>query len=190
MISIFLAYLNYRSNTKKQEEDKKQSRDKEVLEQSIMSLEWAYDTLTEGKYTELPTPSRLNWLTAARHISRYYSLKKLIETETYKLLCAEKEEYWRHKFYVLFDRVELMNKNYFIKADDEKWPENIAPTSAMVIVDFSSWSKSIVDPLDAIDRNTLIEKGNPFSGSCGRGLKAYCDEMEEASARMAARNKT
>jgi len=179
LISIFLAYLNYRASSLKKEEDDKVVKDKEILNQAVNSLTWGFETLTEGKSEEVPKASRLNWLTSARHIMRYLALKKLIQTETYKLICAEKEEYWRHKFYVLLDRQELRKSDYYTDKLNNDWSENIELTSAMVINDFANWSDETIDPLDVVERKTLIEHGKPFNGKCGRGIELYYCKFEE-----------
>jgi len=183
LISIFFAYLNYRASNLKKEEDDKVIKDKEILNQAVNSLTWAFETLTEGNPEEAPKASRLNWLTTARHIMRYSKLKELIQTETYKLICAEKEEYWRHKFYVLLDRQELRNSDYYTDKSNNDWPENIELTSAMIINDFANWSDDIIDPLDVVERGCLIEHGKPFNGKCGRGIESYYCQFEEVKAK-------
>ncbi len=180
LLSIYLAYRTYSSNKSKQEEDRQLDRDREILNQAVTSLEWAHETLTDGTSSGPPKADRLNWLTAARHISRYYALKKLVVTETYSLVLSEKEEYWRHRFYMLLDDSTLGNRTYFMNTSDPVWPENIEITSAMVITNFSNWPKKTVDPLNEIERETLIREGQPFSGKCGRGLESYYAALEEA----------
>ncbi|TMP24427.1 hypothetical protein CWB99_22040 [Pseudoalteromonas rubra] len=116
---------------------------------------------------------------------RYLALKELIQTETYKLICAENEEYWRHKFYVLLDRQELRRADYYIDKLNSDWPENIELTSAMVINDFANWSDETVDPLDVVERKILIEHGKPFNGKCGSGIESYYCRFEEIKAQRA-----
>ncbi len=180
LISITLAYLGYRGNRKKQEQDKKVERDKEIVSQAVLSLQWAYEALSGGREGQPPSADRLNWLTVARHIRRYYRLREQVDTETYRLVLAGKEEYWRHRFYVALDYPELRSSNYYMSTEDQRWPENIELTSAMVLVDFSNWPKSSDDPLDEVDRAKLIENGNPFGGLSGRGLELYASALEEA----------
>lgn len=184
LISIFLAYLSYRASNIKKEEDDKVVKDKEILNQAVNSLTWAFETLTEGNSEDVPKANRLNWLTSARHIVRYSALQKLIQTETYKLICAEKEEYWRYKFYVLLDHQELRKSDYYTDKLNNDWPENIELTSAMVINDFANWSDGTIDPLDVIEQSALIEHGKPFNGKCGRGIQSYYCKFEEIKAKL------
>lgn len=184
VVSIVIAYLNYRTSQKKSLADLQAQKDKEIFEQAIQSLKWAYETITEGMENGIPDPSRLKWLTGARHISRYYKLKELLLTETYKLICEENEEYWRHRFYVLLDQQALRNKQYYMDTSQSEWPENIELKSAMVINDFSNWQESKVDPLDDIEKSSLIQNGKPFHGNCGRGLESYHCVFEEIRYQM------
>ncbi|MBH0021607.1 hypothetical protein I6F40_14805 [Pseudoalteromonas sp. SWXJ133] len=179
LISIIIAYLNYRTSNLKRKEDDKALQDKEILNQAVSSLDWGFETLTEGKYEEVPRASRLNWLTAARHIMRYTKLKNLIKTETYKLICAEQEEYWRHKFYVLLDKKELRKLDYYTNKAQPEWPENIELSSAMVINDFANWSDGTIDPLEAVNVDALIRLGKAFDGKCGIGIQSYHREFEK-----------
>lgn len=159
-------------------------KDKEVFEQAIQSLRWAYETVADGMENGIPDPCRLKWLTGARHISRYYKLKELLLTDTYKLICEENEEYWRHKFYVLLDQKALRTKQYYMDKSQVEWPENIELTSAMVVNDFANWQESKIDPLDDIDREELIKNGKPFHGKCGRGIESYYCVFEEIKRQM------
>lgn len=176
LVSIIIAYFTFKTNKAKNDEDKKIAKDKEVNLQATQSLEWAYEVLTQGNVNQVPEPDRLNWLTAARHIQRYYKLRGLIKTDTYKLLNAEVEEYWRHTFYRLLDRKEMANINYFTDNANQEWPENIELTSAMIISEFSQWDENIEDPIDIVEREDLINKG-AFKGVFGRGLRTYSERL-------------
>jgi hypothetical protein len=176
LVSIIIAYLALKTNKAKIEEDRNITKDKEIYQQAIHSLKWSYEVLTLQMENLVPQPNRLNWLTAARHIQRYYKLKALIKTDTYKLLNEEIEEYWRHSFYQLLDNQTMDNKSYFMAKDDQQWPENIEITSAMIISEFSQWDESIEDPINTADKDKLIEKG-AFNGFFGRGLKSYTENL-------------
>ena len=176
LVSIIIAYFTFKTNKAKNDEDKKIAKDKEVNLQATQSLEWAYEVLTQGNVNQVPEPDRLNWLTAARHIQRYYKLRGLIKTDTYKLLNAEVEEYWRHTFYRLLDRRKMANINYFTDNANQEWPENIELTSAMIISEFSQWDENIEDPIDIVEREDLINKG-AFKGVFGRGLRTYSERL-------------
>ena len=184
VVSIVIAYLNYRTSQKKTLSDLQVQKDKEVFEQAIQSLRWAYETITDGMVDGIPEPCRLKWLTGARHISRYYKLKEFLLTDTYRLICEENEEYWRHRFYVLLDQQALKNKRYYMDEAQNEWPENIELKSAMVINDFASWQESKIDSLDSIEKSNLINDGKPFYGKCGRGIESYHCVFEEIKNKM------
>ncbi|AOT07847.1 hypothetical protein [Pseudoalteromonas luteoviolacea] len=179
LISIYFAYKSYKASNLKKEDEDKVASDKEIFAQALNSLKWGFEVLSEGGAEKAPKASRLNWLTSARHITRYVELKKLIQTKTYRLICDENEEYWRHKFYVLLDRQELRCSAYFTSDPSDDWPENIEITSAMVINNFANWQDETVDPIDVVDREELIKCGKPFSGMCGQGLRKYYLRFEE-----------
>ncbi len=174
-LSAYFAFKTYRANLQKQQEDRVRDADKELLLQAQKSLEWAYQSLTDDGVNIPPKAERLNWLTCARHLLRHQRLADRISSETYKLVHAEHEEYWRHKFYLALDHNALASTGYFSTGVVEPWPENIELSSAMVVVDFGNWPKGRADPTDEVDRAILTTRGNAYSGLAGRGLRAYAD---------------
>lgn len=172
--SIVVAYLAYKANLTKIEEDRVRDRDKELLAQVKNSFEWAYDVLTDKAAHIPPEANRLNWLTCARHLLRAENLVKRIASPTYKTVYAEVEEYWRHKFYMALSHDSLRNWSYYSDSGKPDWPENIEISSALVIVDFSNWKEGAADPTDDVDREALIKTGCGIKGdSAGRGLEGY-----------------
>lgn len=112
-VSIIVAYLAYKANLTKVEEDRARDRDKELLTQARSSFEWAYAILTDESTHIPPEANRLNWLTCARHLLRPEKLVNQISSSTYKTVCAEIEEYWRHKFYMALSHDSLCSWTYF-----------------------------------------------------------------------------
>lgn len=178
--SIIVAYLAYRANLTKIEEDRVRDRDKELLAQVKNSFEWAYNVLTDEATHIPPDANRLNWLTCARHLLRAEKLVKQISNPTYKTVYAEIEEYWRHKFYMALSHDSLRNWSYYADSAKPEWPENIEISSALVVVDFSNWKKGAVDPTDDVDREALIKtSGGIKGGSAGRGLEGYIVRLNQ-----------
>ena len=97
--SVWIAQKAYKANLVKQEDDRIRDSDKEILNQSEKSLEWAYEVLTDAGKNLPPRSDRLNWLTCARHMTRHDELASKIKTVTYQTVHAEIEEFWRHRFY-------------------------------------------------------------------------------------------
>lgn len=183
LVSIVIAYLSYRANLKKLNDDRVRERDKELVAQVQKSLQWAHDVLTENGNNVPPRPDRLNWLTAARHLLRAQKIAAQISSETYNTIYAEIEEYWRHRFYIALSHDSLRNRAYFSDKDNPAWPENIEVSSALVIVDFSNWKKDAPDPTDSVDREDLMKNGSGLKGGfAGRGLEAYIAHFEEIKA--------
>jgi hypothetical protein len=178
LVSAYFAFKAYRVNLQKQQEDRVRDADKELLLQAQKSLQWAFQSLTDDGANVPPKAERLNWLTCARHLLRHRKLADRISSETYKLVHAEHEEYWRHKFYLALDHNAMASTGYYSTGDAESWPENIELSSAMVVVDFGNWPKGSADPTDEVDRVALIKDGNAYGGRAGRGLRAYAELLD------------
>ncbi|OCH11433.1 hypothetical protein A6E03_19065 [Aliivibrio sp. 1S128] len=183
LFSIGIAYFSLRVTKKKQKEDLALANDKEVIAQAKLSLKWAFESLDIDDQLQMPKQDRLIWLTAARHILRYYKLRDSIKTVTYQTICAEHEEYWRHKFYLLFSNPNYMFGNYFTKSSNPIWPENIEIRSAMILSIFSQWGENTIDPIDNITIEQLIEL-KPYKGDIGTGIEHYQKILNEAKEQL------
>ena len=178
LISVLFVALNYFLARKKANEGSQCAKDKEICEQAIIAIERAYHTLTDRKEDySLPKPNRINWITTARQILRYNKLKSELKTDLYKLVCSEHEEHWRHQFYQVLQHQDLNNFGYF-KGEEFKpfSSENIDPKSALIVVDFSSWSHEIDDPLDEVSKDDFLNDDNTLSGHYG--LEQYINELK------------
>ncbi len=141
---------------------RKTDNDRELLRQMILTLERAYASINAESPSGLPRQSRLAWLTAARHIAAFKSLKGELKTSLHRKLCEEHEEYWRHQFYVLLSRID--SHSYFEwNIRESQQTESIDPTSAAVILAFSNWPKDRKDPLSNFSLKFLIEENDLFS---------------------------
>ena len=184
LVSVFVAFIAYRANLRKQEEDRVRDADKELLAQAQKSLEWAYNSLTDNGKDIPPKPERLNWLTSARHLLRHNIIAKRIQSDTYRTVHAEHEEFWRHRFYLALDHNSLVSTGYYATSETQSWPENIEVSSALVIISFSNWPMGFKDPTDEVDRAKLLKDTEALKGRAGRGLRAYIERLSEAKARM------
>jgi hypothetical protein len=85
----------------------------------------------------------------------------------HKLVLEEQEEHWRHRFYLLLQPlIGVRGVGYYSGGPSlaEK-EELIEPMSAVVIHTFAKWPEGKVDPLaalqpDSIDPNAEFLKGN------------------------------
>jgi len=178
LVSIFLAFLTYRANLGKINDDRARERDKEYVAQFKTSLEWSFNALTSDETSLPPKADRLNWLTAARHILRANKIKGLITHPTYVTIAEEIEEFWRHKYYLALADPSLRSWHYFYDKDMPTWPENIEVTSALVVIDFSNWKDGTPDPTDSVDNEALMTSGAGLKGNAGMGLRAYIENFE------------
>lgn len=177
-ISAFIAYRTYRANLSKLNEDRVRERDKELLAQAQRCLEWAFDALTDNGENVPPKADRLNWLTCARHLLRGSKLASQITSATYKLVYAEVEEFWRHRFYMTLNHESLQSSTYFADQSHRDDSVNIEVRSALVIIDFTAWKENAVDPMDEVDRVAMVHRVSR-NGRPNCGLADYIDLLEE-----------
>jgi len=154
VVGIFLTLHTF----KKTQQDKQNDA---ILAQCEKSLVAAYDVLTAGGSSIPPAQNRLNWLTSARHILRYRKLKERL-SGTHLVICDESEEYWRHKFYIALQSLEMKYGYYdeFKVGDERDLGRTIVPKSALVILAFSDWPEGRDDPLNEVTIGELCE-GHP-----------------------------
>lgn len=158
-------------------------KSQKLLDQATLSLERAYEALTGcGQQIQPPTPDRLNWLTAARHIEQYRRLKKLIKCEAHQLVCEEQEEYWRHKFYVCLNTPSPLLPGYYQQEPQSGRQLGVEPKSAIIVHDFAKWPDGKTDPLDLANVEEILKRGKVFYGNVGlrlylESLPAYRDKI-------------
>ena len=145
-----------------------------LLDQAQLSLERAYEALSSGgRELSPPAPDRLNWLTAARHIQRYKSLKDKLTDRTHRTICEEQEEYWRHRIYLCLQTSQPYQPTYYMEQLAPSPRSAIDKTSALIIHAFAKWPDGRADPLEKVDINELIGKGRALEGN--PGLRAYIE---------------
>lgn len=135
-------------------------------------MERACRALTnDGKNINPPLPDRLNWLTSARHIESYKSLKSKINTELHQSLCEDHEEYWRHQFHLGLGMHSIHSSSYYEEGQLSEQRMPIEPRSALIIYSFASWPEGKLDPIDSVDIQALIKEFDPMKGNTG--LREY-----------------
>ncbi|MEY8688496.1 MAG: hypothetical protein AB9M53_01275 [Leptothrix sp. (in: b-proteobacteria)] len=150
IVSILAIYIPWRN-----------THDTEVFKESVLALERAFRSLMlNAKEDGQPISDRLNWLTSARHIESYKSLRNSLKTALYKRLSQEHEEHWRHEFYLKLLKDRINHVSYF-----EAGP--IEPRSAIVIYGFAAWPNARQDPIDILDLERLFQESNLLQGNYG-----------------------
>ena len=150
----------------------------EVLNQAVLSLERAYTSLTQdGKHVQPPTPDRLNWLTAARHIERYKKLKGKLANGTHRTICEDHEEYWRHKVYVCLDVPLQLSLAYYGEKPQPQQRAGIEPSSALVVHEFAKWPEGRENLIDKVDVKAILERGEVLKGNYG--LRQYLEKFPD-----------
>ena len=177
--SALTAYKAYKVNLRKTEEDRVRDRDKELLAQIENSLKWAYDSLTEDGKSIPVKADRLNWLTCARHLLRANTLSMKIVSETYRTIRDEKEEFWRHRFYLALRDISFRNPGFFENGyATTAGGGPIEPRSAKVIIEFSAWRNGAEDPIDSVE-NGPISHEDYGKSSASMGLNEYLALLEQ-----------
>lgn len=149
-VSVYSIYIPWKNN-----------HDSEVFKESILSLERAYRSLTRDSDVDgTPVSDRLNWLTSARHLESYKSLKNSLKTKLYRRLCQEHEEHWRHEFYLRILNNRILDVSYF-----EKGP--IETRSAIVVYGFAAWPNDKQDRIDDLDVEALFKESELLMGNYG-----------------------
>lgn len=151
-------------------------KSQKYLDQATLSLERAYEALSSrGQQIQPPSPDRLNWLTAARHIEQYRRLKKLIDCKEHQLVCEEQEEYWRHKFYVCLDAPNPLLPDYYQERTQPHRQQGIEPRSAIIVHDFAKWPDGKHDPIDLANVDSILNLGKVLQGNIG--LRLYLESL-------------
>ncbi|WP_147459050.1 hypothetical protein [Pseudomonas sp. AOB-7] len=150
----------------------------EILNQAVHSLERAYESLSNsGEQVSPPAPSRLNWLTAARHIEQYKALKKKITSKTHSIVCEEHEEYWRHRFYLCLDIPNIQQPSYYAERHEPQRQLGIEPRSAIIIYHFASWPDGRPDPIGSANIEEMLQDGRLLNGN--PGLRHYLNGFQQ-----------
>lgn len=180
--SAFSAYRSNKISATVLEKDDSRS----LLELAQLSLERAYNTLTDGgKNIYPPLSNRLNWLETARYIEQYKDFKSRITDKTHLTICDQQEKYWRHRFHLVLGHESFNQKAYFSSKSSENTAEYIEPRSAVVIFAFSKWKEQQIDPIDAVKIDDYISDGKIFNGRPGFKLyiESYMQRNKQNSAK-------
>jgi hypothetical protein len=143
--------------------DRTRADDKELLEHLKFSLEQAYGAVARsGESGEVPRQDRLGWMSGARHLIRYWELRRSLKTGLFKAICEELEEYWRHRFYMILRKID--GSRFFVWINqDQMDEETIEPKSAAIVFAFSQWKEGLPDPLDTWSFEQIVSRYKLFS---------------------------
>jgi hypothetical protein len=143
--------------------DRTRADDKELLEHLKFSLEQAYGAVARsGEDGEVPRKDRLGWISGARHLIRYWELRRSLKTALFKTICEELEEYWRHRFYLLLCKID--SSRFFVWINQEQMnEETVEPISAAIVFAFSQWKEDLPDPLDSWTFEQIVSQYKLFS---------------------------
>ncbi len=158
--SALIAFNLYRNTLERNAHEDKYAQSEKFLSESIKTLERAYEIFTSNGSSP-PENCRLLWLTTARMLIRYETIKENITADPHKDILEEYEEYWRFRFYQILDaNKENMTLEYFMKGGEPYSGNNVARNSIAVIFAFSRWKESKEDPMRSVDDKALFAAGS------------------------------
>lgn len=150
---------------------------KQMLDQAILSMERAYEALaTNAKPDSPPVADRTAWLSAARLLTQYQAIKKLVTSKPHTLVLEEQEEHWRHRFYLILQPLSgARGAGYYRRSSASgNAEESIEPISAVVVHTFAKWPENKEDSLAILQPQSLDPNANCLNGNIG--LRGYLNE--------------
>ncbi|MBU5612177.1 hypothetical protein [Geomonas azotofigens] len=183
-IALAVAVLTYLHNVTKFNLENHDKKSDKYLNEAVGALERAFLIFTDANTnTSPPRPDRLNWLTTARIIESYKSLKQKVTSLEHNVVLKEHEEYWRHKFYTALGSDEMLAPGYFAKPKEKQCFdtdfENLDLTSLAVVYNFAEWKHNYQDPLDSVDAAKMLAYGTILGRH--HGLMAYVKQFKKMS---------
>ena len=176
--SAVVAYRLYVASTNRHAQEDARNHSGAFLEESKKVLERAYEVFSRSGL-HAPANDRLIWLSIARMLLRYQSLKVHITEPDHQQIMEENEEYQRLRFYVLLDRSrDKFDREYFLGAEDHPQDgEEIEEKSIAVIFNFTKWPDDRPDPIDYVDDIELFAQGSvPISY---HGVEAHLSRRQK-----------
>ncbi len=154
-----LASLSEHRDRAAREEERK---DAEVhLQSATSALERAYNSIMAGGEGVTPNSDRLAWLTSARLILMAEDISSRIGVESIREMYLAEEEYWRRRFYEVFDPAgfdsPLNDPAFYRRGEERVRGYFIDERSIKVIFRFCDWPEGREDPIDSIARFTDAE---------------------------------
>lgn len=177
--SALVAFFVYRSTVKRNIYEDERRASEKYLSESISLIEKSFSIFTDsGANISPPINDRLTWLSTARMIIRFKSMKSKIKIAEHSAIADEHEEYWRLRYYTLLrDNRENFTLSYLQPSGDRYGRDTISRKSIAIIFDFARWRKENVDPLDSIDdKGLLAAKAVPIDFS---EIERFLEQYEE-----------
>ena len=168
LVSMLALGITWVKNIK----DRNRADDKELFEHLKFSLEQAYSSIIFAESGQ-PKQDRIGWLAGARHIVRFWELRKGLKTKLYTTICAEQEEYWSQKIYEIL--TEIKDSNFFSWINpSEMEEETIEPRSVAIVYAFSKWKEGMPDPIEAWPLEKTVSEYKLFSAQ-HRQFRAFIE---------------
>jgi len=151
--SVAFTVVRYRRDFGRQESQ-------DHLSAAIGQLERAYEEFQRtcsDRWSGLPAPDRLTWLTVARMLKESEATAAAITEASHKTLYDHARTFWRGRFYDLLRPLHAVPLNYFARSADEiigtsgDARQPISPKSLRIILGFLEWPEGKPDPIGAVE---------------------------------------
>lgn len=134
-----------------------ESNDRNYFNHAVNSLERSFNAITGGKPDGDLSVDRLAWLTCARLLLSAKDVSGRISTtsEGLRALYEGEEEYWRHRFYELFEAKDVRvdsKKAGFFGSDTPSGAFRLEERSIRVIFEFKDWPEGKPDPIENVPK--------------------------------------
>ena len=157
---VIVAIITFRASLSRHRREDTRAASENLMKEAIKTLERAYELFMSGAERSLPRPDRVLWLTVARMLTRYQLLRQRVAEEDHLAILEENEEYYRHRFYEVFESKRAdMTPEYFRKGNETMFGNIVEPASLAILLKFIHWPFDRPDPLEALDIEALFAEG-------------------------------
>lgn len=141
---------------------------------AILSIERAYNVITENGERDGPVKDRLEWLTCSRWLAVAQRLAAKIEVQSIREIYEDEQEYWRTQFFDFFKPYDL----HGFASNIDNFQESklgagdaLEPRSVTILYKFIDWPEGRPDPIEEQPEYTEEEVAN--LGISKRGVRKY-----------------
>ena len=156
-IAIIISVTSFYFTNKHNKFQRRMVSDEKLFSELGKILERAFNNIEDNNSV---TSETKKWRNSARYLTQYKELRKALNTDIYKSICDETEEYYRSKFHMLLssDSKKNLLPNY-----QEKHSLNYKAIA--IVLEFTHRKSWVNDPLNKIDIADFIKNNNLFSNA-------------------------
>ena len=173
-VSLCGMLISYQTQQEWRNKEQEKAKSETYSKHAILSIERAYNVITNNGTRDGPEKNRLEWLTCARWLSVSSRLASKISVPSLQEIFEDEQEYWRNQFYDFFKPHDIHNFACNINNFNETERgagDALEKRSVTVIYKFVQWPENRADPIDEHEPYTQDEiDGMVFSK---RAIREY-----------------